>query len=72
MKYYINYRFKVESQLISLIMKFDSEIGDSQKTYDELMSEFNALEQEKLQLTVILVLFDTNRLILFIYSIHVY
>ncbi|XP_058807861.1 dynein regulatory complex protein 10 isoform X2 [Phymastichus coffea] len=44
-------KFKVESQLTSLIMKFDTEIGDRQETYDELMKEYVDLEQEKSQLT---------------------
>ncbi|XP_003427002.2 dynein regulatory complex protein 10-like [Nasonia vitripennis] len=43
-------KFKVESQLSSLIMKFDTEVSDRQQYYEELMKEYDALEKERLQL----------------------
>lgn len=47
-----SYRFKVESQLTSLITKFDTEIGDRQEIYDNLMKDYDDLQQEKSQLMV--------------------
>ena len=45
-------RIKVESQLSSLIMKFDSEVTARQESFDELVEEFKTLEQERTQLMV--------------------
>lgn len=53
LRYYLR-RFKVESQLSSLIMKFDTEISDRQQYYDDLMKEYETLEKEKLQLMVLI------------------
>ncbi|KAJ8665249.1 hypothetical protein QAD02_006911 [Eretmocerus hayati] len=43
-------KFKIESQLSALIMKFDTEVVDREEAYKELMKEFEAVDEERRQL----------------------